>query len=379
MKKQFLKTSLLIISCFACLGVYANHHEKEYKFETLAEGLSFPWGVAFLSNDEILVTEKTGKLRVIKNGNLLEDSVSGVPDSLFKGQGGLEGIVLHPNFENNKYLYLAFSETDPGNSKLNTLRVIRGKLEGLSLTNVETIFKASPSRRTANHYGAKMVFLKDGTLLITSGDGFSYREMAQELDNHYGKVIRVNDDGSIPEDNPFISIPGAKPEIWSYGHRNLQGIVINSDGSVVYEHEHGPRGGDELNIIEKGKNYGWPAITYGIDYSGALISPFKEKEGMEQPIKYWVPSIAPSGMTFYDGDLFPDWKGSLFISALVPGDVRRISLNGTEVIDEEILFNSLGRIRNVVSAPDGAIDGTQYFIGCSIPSFSLKGEISAPL
>ena len=355
MKKQFLKISLLIISCFMCLGVYANHHEKEYKFETLAEGLSFPWGVAFLSNDEILVTEKTGKLRVIKNGNLLEESISGVPDSLFKGQGGLEGIVLHPDFENNKYLYLAFSETDPGNSKLNTLRVIRGKLEGLSLTNIETIFKASPSRRTANHYGAKMVFLNDGTLLITSGDGFSYREMAQELDNHFGKVIRVNDDGSIPEDNPFVSTPGAKPEIWSYGHRNLQGIVINSDGSVVYEHEHGPRGGDELNIIEKGKNYGWPAITYGIDYSGALISPFKEKEGMEQPIKYWVPSIAPSGMTFYDGDLFPEWKGSLFISALMPGDVRRISLNGTEVIDEEILFNSLGRIRNVVSAPDGSL------------------------
>ena len=355
MKKQFLKISLLIISCFMCLGVYPNHHEKEYKFETLAEGLSFPWGVAFLSNDEILVTEKTGKLRVIKNGNLLEESISGVPDSLFKGQGGLEGIVLHPDFENNKYLYLAFSETDPGNSKLNTLRVIRGKLEGLSLTNIETIFKASPSRRTANHYGAKMVFLNDGTLLITSGDGFSYREMAQELDNHFGKVIRVNDDGSIPEDNPFVSTPGAKPEIWSYGHRNLQGIVINSDGSVVYEHEHGPRGGDELNIIEKGKNYGWPAITYGIDYSGALISPFKEKEGMEQPIKYWVPSIAPSGMTFYDGNLFPDWKGSLFISALVPGDVRRISLNGTEVIDEEILFNSLGRIRNVVSAPDGSL------------------------
>ena len=259
------------------------------------------------------------------------------------------------------------------------MRVIRGKLEGLSLTNVETIFKASPSRRTANHYGAKMVFLKDGTLLITSGDGFSYREMAQDLDNHFGKVIRVNDDGSIPEDNPFVSIPGAKPEIWSYGHRNLQGIVINSDGSVVYEHEHGPRGGDELNIIEKGKNYGWPAITYGIDYSGALISPFKEKEGMEQPIKYWVPSIAPSGMTFYDGDLFPDWKGSLFISALVPGDVRRISLNGTEVIDEEILFNSLGRIRNVVSAPDGslvlAIDSRKGKIIRVVPKKkAFKGE-----
>ena len=355
MKKQFFKISLLTITSFLCFSLYANHHEKAYKFETIAEGLSFPWGIAFLSNDEILVTEKTGQLRIIKDGKLLEDPITGVPDSLFKGQGGLEGIVLHPNFTNNKYLYLSFSETDADNKRMNTLRVVRGRLEGQSLTNVETVFRASPSRKTANHYGAKMVFLKDGTLLITSGDGFSYREEAQKLDNHFGKVIRVNDDGSIPADNPFVSTPGAKPEIWSYGHRNLQGIVINSDGSVVYEHEHGPRGGDELNIVQKGKNYGWPAITYGIDYSGALISPFKEKEGMEQPIKYWVPSIAPSGMTFYDGDLFPAWKGNLFISALVPGDVRRVSIEGGMAVDEETLFDTLGRIRNVVSAPDGSL------------------------
>ena len=356
MKNHLFKIGILTIACFACSFVYSDNHEKEYKFETIAEGLSFPWGIAFISNNEILVTEKTGKLRVIKNGNLLEESVSGVPDSLFRGQGGLEGIVLHPNFTENKYLYLAFSETDPLNKRLNTLRVVRGKLEGLALKEVKTIFKANPSRKTSNHYGAKMVFLADGTLLITSGDGFSYREMAQKLDNHYGKVIRLNDDGSIPEDNPFLSTPGAKPEIWSYGHRNQQGLATNTDGSIVYEHEHGPRGGDELNIIEKGKNYGWPAITYGIDYSGALISPFKEKAGMEQPIHYWTPSIAPSGMTFYDGDLFAKWKGNLFISGLVPGDVRRISINGNKVIEEEILFTALGkRIRNVVTAPDGSL------------------------
>ncbi len=355
MKKQFIKIIFLTISYSLCFTLFADNHEKKYKHETIAEGLSFPWGVAFISNSEILVTEKTGKLRVIKDGVLLEKSVDGVPESLFKGQGGLEGIVLHPNFDNNKYVYLAFSETDVSNKRLNTLRVIRGKLDGLSLNNVETVFKASPSRKTANHYGAKMAFLKDGTLLITSGDGFSYREEAQELDNHYGKVIRINDDGSIPNDNPFLSTPGAKPEIWSYGHRNQQGLVTNPEGTSVYEHEHGPRGGDELNIIEKGKNYGWPAITYGIDYSGALISPFKMKEGMEQPIKYWVPSIAPSGMTFYDGDLFPQWKGDLFISGLVPGDVRRIVLKDNEVIQEEILFNQFGRIRNVVTAPDGSL------------------------
>jgi len=356
MKKYFMKKTLLTIVCLICFGIYANHHEKGYKFKTLAEGLSFPWGIAFLSNDEILVTEKTGQLRLIKNGELLEEPISGVPESLFKGQGGLEGIVLHPDFVNNKYLYLAFSETDEDNIKLNTLRVVRGQLEGHKLSNVKTIFRASPLRKTVQHYGAKMVFLKDGTLLITSGEGFSYREEAQKLNNHFGKVIRVNDDGSIPADNPFVSTPEAKPEIWSYGHRNPQGIVINSDGSVVYEHEHGPRGGDELNIIKKGNNYGWPVITYGIDYSGALISPFKKKEGTEQPIKYWVPSIAPSGMTFYDGDLFPEWKGSLFISALVSRDVRRISVDGNKIVEEEILFSSLDqRIRNVVSAPDGSL------------------------
>ena len=353
--KILKQISLITITYFLCFSLFANHHEESYKLEVVAEDLSFPWGIAFISNEEILITEKTGELRLISQGVLLPEPISGVPESLFRGQGGLEGIVLHPNFENNQYIYLSFSETDQNNKKLNTLRVIRGKLEGTSLTEVETIFRASPSRKTANHYGAKMVFLKDGTLLITSGDGFNYREEAQKLDNHFGKIIRVNDDGTIPQDNPFIETPGAKPEIWSYGHRNLQGIVTNLDGSVIYEHEHGPRGGDELNIIEKGKNYGWPAITYGIDYSGALVSPFKEKEGMEQPIKYWVPSIAPSGMTFYNGDLFPDWKGSLFISALVPGDVRRLDLEGTKVVSEEVLFNKIGRIRNIVTAPDGSL------------------------
>jgi glucose/arabinose dehydrogenase len=198
-----------------------------------------------------------------------------------------------------------------------------------------------------------MAFLPDGTLLITSGDGFNYREQAQYLDNHFGKIIRINTDGSIPEDNPFITTEGAKPEIWSYGHRNLQGIILK-DG-VVYENEHGPMGGDELNIAESGKNYGWPAITYGKDYSGATISPFTEKEGMEQPIKYWVPSIAPSGMAHYTGTLFSEWTDSIFVSALVPGDVRRLKVKGSNVLEEEILFSDLGRIRDVATSPDGSI------------------------
>jgi glucose/arabinose dehydrogenase len=335
--------------------IFSQHHEADYELETIVEGLDHPWGAVFLSEDEILVTELSGALRVVKSGKLLSEPVSGVPNVLFAGQGGLSDVALHPNFKKNRLVYLSFSESDDEQKNLNTLRVIRGRLENNSLSNIETIFKATPLRKTAAHYGARLLFISDGTLLITSGDGFNYRERAQYLDNHFGKILRVNDDGSIPDDNPYVTTEGALPEIWSYGHRNLQGISMNSNGSLIFAHEHGPMGGDELNVIEPKNNYGWPAITYGIDYSGALISPFKEKLGMEQPQKYWVPSIAPSGMTFYDGDLFPHWKGSLFISALVPGDVRRLTLDGKNVVSEEILFNKLGRIRNIISAPDGSI------------------------
>tara|TARA_B110000014_G_scaffold264414_1_gene265763 strand:- start:528 stop:1643 length:1116 start_codon:yes stop_codon:yes gene_type:complete len=345
-------TGLFIFYSFLSL---ADSHKDVYKLETIAEGLDHPWGITFISEDEILVTELSGQLRLIKDGVLLEDPIKGVPEVLFAGQGGLSEIILHPNFQENRYIYLSFSEIDL-NNKLNTLRVIRAKLEQRALTEIKTIFKATPTRKTAAHYGARLVFLVDGTLLITSGDAFNQREKAQSLDNHFGKILRLNDDGSIPKDNPFLSIPGALPEIWSYGHRNPQGIIASPDGKIIFEHEHGPMGGDELNIIKPGKNYGWPAITYGLDYSGAIISPFKKKPGMEQPQKYWVPSIAPSGMTFYTGSLFPKWKNSLFISALVPGDVRRLNLDSDgNFLTEEILFETEGRIRNIVMAPDGSL------------------------
>lgn len=352
---NYQKNMLICFLSIYSLISLADSHSKGYKLETIVDGLDHPWGVTFISNEEILVTELSGQLRVVKDGVLLKEPIQGVPDVLFAGQGGLSEVILHPDFKENSYIYLSFSETDASNKKLNTLRVIRAKLEGSSLKEIKKIFKASPSRETAAHYGARLVFLLDGTLLITSGDAFNHREQAQELDNHYGKIVRLNDDGSIPKDNPYISTSGALPEIWSYGHRNLQGIVVSADGQIIYEHEHGPMGGDELNIIKPGRNYGWPAITYGLDYSGAIISPFKKKEGMEQPIKYWVPSIAPSGMTFYSGSLFPEWKNSLFISALVPGDVRRLTLDGDKVLSEEVLFDTEGRIRNIVSAPDGTL------------------------
>ena len=342
----------IYIFLLAFISLFIHSKEQNYSYETIAENLSHPWGIAVIDENDLLFTELSGQLRLVEDGLLKPEPIKGVPEVLFAGQGGLSGIILDPNFNLNKKIYIAFSSPDKGKST-NTLEVISAKLSADSLEEVKTIFKASPSRRTAAHYGARMAFLDDGTLLVTSGDGFNYRERAQYLDNHYGKIIRINTDGSIPEDNPFLTRENAKPEIWSYGHRNLQGItVING---IVYENEHGPMGGDELNIAEPSKNYGWPAITYGKDYSGATISPFTEKEGMEQPIKYWVPSIAPSGMAFYDGNLFPEWKGSLLVSALVPGDVRRLTLNGSKVTEEEILFSDLGRIRDVATSPDGTI------------------------
>lgn len=323
-----------------------------YAYEVIAENLDHPWGIAILDNDDLLVTELPGQLRLIKNGALVDRPIEGIPEVLFAGQGGLSGIAIDPSYSENKKIYLAFSSPD-AHKKTNSLEVISASLNETALTDVKTIFRASPSRKTAAHYGARMVFLDDGTLLITSGDGFNYREKAQYLDNHFGKIIRINTDGSVPEDNPFTNNPNFRPEIWSYGHRNPQGIVIK-DG-VVFAHEHGPLGGDEINLIEPGKNFGWPAITFGEDYIGALISPFTEKDGMEQPLKYWVPSIAPSGMTYYDRDLFPVWKGSLFISALVPGDVRRLTLEENAVVGEEIIFSDLGRVRDIATSKDGSI------------------------
>ena len=343
-----MKILLVTVLSFLCLNIFS----KDYEYEVIAEDLSSPWGIAMIDDNNILFTELSGQLRRIKDGVLQKNNISGVPDVLFAGQGGLSGIILDPNFQDNNIIYIAFSSPDKG-KKTNTLEVISADLVNDSLENVKTIFKASPSRRTAAHYGARMAFLDDGTLLITSGDGFNYREEAQDLDNHYGKVIRINTDGSIPSDNPYIKKEGALPEIYSYGHRNMQGIVGAS--GVIYENEHGPMGGDELNVVQAKKNYGWPAITYGRDYSGAMISPFKEKDGMEQPIKYWVPSIAPSGMTFYNSDLFPEWEGNLFISALVPGDVRRIVIEDSKFTEEEILFADLGRVRDIVTSPNGTL------------------------
>jgi|TARA_Y100000996_G_C22548441_1_gene652783 glucose/arabinose dehydrogenase len=347
---HLIKFYLLISIGF--LSICLKSDTVDFKYEILAEGLNRPWGVAIVDNDHVIFTELSGQLRQIYQGKLIEEAVKGVPSVLYKGQGGLSGVTVDPNFKENNILYLAFSSRDEG-ERTNTLKVIRAELINNSLKNIKEIFRAFPSRNTALHYGGKMTFLDDGTLLITSGDGFNYRESAQQLDNHFGKILRINTDGSIPNDNPFLDKSYALPEIWSYGHRNPQGL-INHEG-VIYGLEHGPMGGDEINIIEPGKNYGWPAITYGKDYNGSIISPFTEMDGMEQPIKYWVPSIAPSSITYYDKNLFSEWQNNLFVSYMKPGGIRRLVVEDFKIIKEEILFSDFSRIRSFKVFPDGSI------------------------
>lgn len=332
-------------AAFIVLVLFAGAAQPNERVETIAEGLNFPWSIAFLPDGSMLVAERNGGLRVIRDGALVETPVAGAPEAYVAGQGGLFDVVLDPGFEQNRTLYLSFAY---GDRRANATRVVRAVFDGVAISDLEVIFTATPTKDTPHHYGGRMAFLPDGTLLITTGDGFDFREQAQRLDNHFGKVIRINADGSVPPDNPFVGKPDALPEIWSYGHRNPQGIVVMPGSERVWLHEHGPRGGDELNLIEPGKNYGWPAITYGIDYSGARISPYTELPGMEQPIVHWVPSIAPAGMTEYEGDLL--------VAALAERSVRRLDLADGEVTSQEVLFTDLGaRIRDVRKAPDGFV------------------------
>ena len=323
---------------------------KEYKIEIVAEGLSYPWAIAFLPNGDMLVTERSGQLRRITDGELQQESIANLPDLHVDGQGGLLDIIPDPEFSVNHRLYLSFSI---GSKSANALRVISARLDGNKLEDITTLFTASPTKDTPHHFGGRLALMPDSTLLITVGEGFDYREKAQSLDNHFGKLVRINKDGTVPADNPFTGREDALPEIWTYGHRNPQGLLVSADGTV-WLHEHGPRGGDELNRIEPGKNYGWPAITHGVDYSGAYVSPFIEAEGMEQPVTYWSPSIAPGGFCEYQGDLFPQWRGNLFVAALAEKSVRRLVMDHGEVKSQETMFTELDqRIREVRTGPDG--------------------------
>ena len=345
-KGKSIKYFLVSLSFFVNL-IFAN-----YQFETIVSNLDDAWSFDFLNENQIIFTEQPGKLKIvtISSGEIL--NVEGAPKVQYASQGGLSEIVLDPDFKKNNTLYLTYSALNE--SGKSTLFLMSAELSNNSLINKKVIFEANAFRRVPIHLGAKIDFLSDGTLLLTSGDGFDYKEQAQSLNNHFGKIIRINKDGSVPFDNPFVDIPYALPEIFSYGHRNMQGLVVMEDGRI-FEHEHGPRGGDEFNLIESGKNYGWPAITYGIDYSGAVISPFTEMDGMEQPLKYWVPSIAPSDMIYYDGDLYPELRNSFLITALKSKDVKKIKKTNNIFSEESIFSNLKSRLRSIGISPSGEI------------------------
>ncbi len=317
----------------------------------IADGLDMPWSVAFLPNDELLVTELGGSLRSIQSGNVSEP-ITGVPPVYRKSQGGLFDVLPHPDFANNRLIYLSFAHGTPD---ANATRIVRGRYENGTLNDVEVIYTIAKTKDTPVHYGGRMAWLADGTLLMTTGDGFDYREEAQNTANALGSIIRINADGSIPNDNPLLTDSKAAPEIYSYGHRNAQGIAVRADGTI-FMHEHGPLGGDELNRVIAGKNYGWPLTTHGLDYNGGYVSPFESAPGVVRPLWTWVPSIAPAGLALVTGQAFPEWRGNLLVAALVDGDVKRLEMDGDEVIGEHSMFADLGeRVRDVRVAPDGTI------------------------
>lgn len=333
--------------------------EFDGEIKVIASGLVHPWSLAFLPEGELLVTERGGRLRRITEDGLQADPVSGAPEPYVAGQGGMLDVVLHPDFSENGWVYLTYAA---GHRRANRLAIARGRYANGALSEVETIFEANITKDTDAHYAGRMTFLPDGTFIVTIGEGFDYREEAQDPSNHFGTTVRLNADGSIPEDNPEIE-DGA-PGVYSWGHRNAQAILYDPETDRIISHEHGPRGGDEVNIIEPGVNYGWPIATFGIDYSGAIISPYETYPGMRDPIVVWDPSIAPAGMTLYRGDMFPEWQGDLLIATLQPGNadtasghIRIVDLNENGLPQgQTVILGNLGaRMRDIRTAPDGSL------------------------
>lgn len=341
----------------------------DYQLIQVASGFSHPSSIAFLPNDAYLIGERNAGISIVSGGERYP--VTGLPEIHVGRQAGLHDVALHPDFINNRLVYFSFSE---GSRNANGTALARAKLVvtehrekskgtnariSAKLENLEIIFSDSPKRDSSLHYGGRILFLPDGTLLLTTGEAYKHRDLSPKLDNHYGKIIRINDDGTVPKDNPFANTAGAKPEIYTYGHRNPQGLIRLPNGRIL-AHEHGPRGGDEVNEIRAGADYGWPRISYGINYIGTKVSDYSALAGMEQSLVHFVPSIAPSGFTYYDGELFPKWKGDLFLGGLKSKQVRRIEMNRDGSLgDQEALFTELKqRIRDVETGPDGAL----YFV-----------------
>ncbi|MFN3985657.1 MAG: PQQ-dependent sugar dehydrogenase [Rhodocyclaceae bacterium] len=322
----------------------------------VAVGLEGPWALAFLPDGRMLVTEKRGTMRLVSPDGGLSEPLTGVPEVHHQGQGGLLDVILGPDFASDGLIYFAYAEPTRRGARTSVARA-RLDVDALALRDVAMIFSQNDDPSGRHHWGARLVFAGDGTLFVTTGDRFFHRDKAQTLDNHFGKIIRIRPDGGVPDDNPFVGRSGALPEIWSYGHRNIQGAALHPDTGVLWSHEHGPQGGDEVNLGVAGANYGWPVITYGREYgSGARIGEGTARDDVVPPRLQWTPSIAPSGMAFYTGDAFPGWRGNLFVGALRGQMLVRLTLDGDAVVGEERLLTELGvRIRDVRQGPDGLV------------------------
>ncbi len=360
--RMFMALGLLLSVVTSVLGqepvLRSAHHD--FRIVKVADGLITPWSMAFLPGGDMLITERPGRLRLVRNGLLRMAPVEGVPEVLAQGQGGLFDVVLHPDFESNRLVYLSYAKPI-GDGTEATTAVARGRFENDRLTDVEDIFVAQTQGRPG-HYGARLAFDEDGYLFVTVGErqapsiGDLEAHPAQDISNHHGTVVRLHDDGSVPVDNPFVGESDVLPEIWSYGHRNPQGLAINPVTGDVWITEHGPQGGDELNRILPGLNYGWPVIGYGVNYrTGSAIHEGTLRDGIEPPTHFWVPSIATSGLMMYTGDVFPAWKGNLFAGGLAGQQIARLTMDGQRVVREETLLQGMGRVRDIRQSPDGYI------------------------
>ena len=346
MTSQFKKWCLARL-----LGItfFASAWADTLKVETLTDALTHPWGMAFLPNGDIVLTERPGNIRLFRQDTGLAAPLKNVPKVAAVNQGGMLGIAVDPNYKDNQTIYFCYSQ--PGEEG-STSVVSKARIQGDKLEDVETLFTAFPRVDNGFHFGCRVAFDGNGDLFITLGERYKFMKEAQNTDNHFGKIVRIHADGSVPTDNPFRN--GKAPEIYSYGHRNVQGLTIHPQTGAIWAMEHGPKGGDEVNLIEKGKNYGWPVITYGVDYSGDIISDKTHMAGMEQPVLYWDPSIAPSGMVFYQGDKFPHWRGDLIVGSLKFTHLRHIKMANDKPGDQtEYLKDRNERIRDVVEGPDG--------------------------
>ncbi|CDF79944.1 glucose/sorbosone dehydrogenase [Formosa agariphila KMM 3901] len=344
--------SIVLLFHFTACAQEKKYNSQKYAHEIVVSDLKNPWGFVFLPDQSMLITEKSGELIHFKNGKKIK--ISGLPAITQLGQGGLLDIALHPNYKDNGWVYFTYASSDGKGSGANTA-LMRAKISNNTLTNKELLYKATPNFSSSDHFGSRIIFDENDFLFFSIGERGQRDDNPQDITRDGGKIYRLNDDGSIPKDNPFVNSPNAKKAIYSYGHRNPQGMILNPETNEIWAHEHGPKGGDEINIISAGKNYGWPVVTYGINYWGTSISDLTEKKGMESPIHHWTPSIAPSGMCFVTSDKYANWKGNVLVGSLKFQYLNRCVIENNKIIKEERILEDLGRVRSVVQGPDDYI------------------------